>query len=68
MRYLQTAPPFARQASSTIDTALAPHILSASLYQPITVRQSVLEKVSAPWVVITPSPGPAGSNSRWPVS
>ena len=40
---------------------LAPHISSACLYQPITVRQSICEKVSAPWVVMTPDVGPVAS-------
>ena len=42
-RYLQQSPPRARHVSSVISTSRAPHILSACLYQPMTVMQSAVE-------------------------
>ena len=45
--YLQNSPPEARQESSVITTLFAPHIARACLYQPMTVMQSAVEKVSA---------------------
>ena len=67
-RYRHTAPPRARHSSSVILAPRTPHISSAFRYHPITVRQSGALKVSASYVVSTPSEGPVCWYSRRPLS
>ena len=61
-------PPRARHSSSVILAPRTPHISSAFRYHPITVRQSGALKVSASYVVSTPSEGPVCWYSRRPLS